>query len=949
MILLFQGFDLLAKHLKEEKDKKKINKYSISINQRNEIEIIVITDNEFDKENIESVLPSIDFIFFKISNDELNEDYFYSQKFQKYGDEIIEYENSRRKLTNLLNPGNDFMPDIPVITYYSYKGGMGRSTNLVLTTTHLARNYNKKIVIIDCDFEAPGFSNFFLEEPSSPRNQNGLIEYLFDKELSPNINLNEYSWEVSKEYSSNGEIRIIPAGNLDIEEEVNNDNFPTNLNQYLEGLSRLDFTSTDKIITRFKLLIKDIQDQYSPDAIFIDSRTGFTDIFGITALHLSSQIVGIFGNSVQNNPGIYQFIDSIKSLTKIKKDFNPPIIINAFSNTKLFDKFKKKINTYIEKNDSENETFLLSPEYFHFRYDSVLSELGTSDEDKETWISMVDSSGFLIGYKDVSEKLIQYLHKEEKSERDQLQEASNYTTEKNNPSLNLLSENSTSVYDSKIDFPETQQKILLNLQEKWPNLYADSENVDYQIEFDEKRIFYRDSMKDLFNFNKFIVLGNKGTGKSYLFQALKNDNITNELKAQAQKSNLKIDFLHLVDKKDNYFISTKGLESFKQDIDKIGDFYTKFWKIYTWKSIIDKINPILNFNSSIKKTFSIKNNDTENLKLIVEFIQDLNNIIAVEKELEEIDSLLNSMQTDIIAIYDNLDLMVEPYKWKDEMSSLINFWQFSNYKRIHCKLFLRSDLYKTIRGINNVQSLKNSIISIEWQKEEIFNYFFNLVKQYAKEEFIDAVDSYDFKKISNDALEWKREFEKKFTNEKQHQFDENILRKLCWVFFGQYPDIKAHGESYDWLYKNVMNADETISIRPFLDLLSLSIKEYTKDYYKDSSSVLPEKYYTAKPVRSEAVKSHFEDLITEKGNENLEYIFEFIDKNEEYQYYQLMRNDLYDLLNNVISKYNLDTTIEDLEDLLIINGIIKQIGNFKYSFAFLYKYRLGLKSRKRRR
>lgn len=949
MILLFQSFDLLAKYLKEEKDKKTISKFSISINQRNEIEIIIVTDNDFSKETIEAIYPNINFIFLKIDSQELEEDFFYSQKFQKDGDEIVEYKNSRRRLTNLLKPENDFMPKIPVITYYSYKGGMGRSTNLVLTSTHLARNHNKKIIIIDCDFEAPGFSNFFLEEPSFPRNQNGLIEYLYDKDFISDINLNEYSWEVSKEYTKNGEIRIVPAGNLDVEEEINNNNFQTNLNQYLEGLSRLDFTSTEKIIERFKLLLKDIQEQYNPDVIFIDSRTGFTDIFGITALNLSSQIVGVFGNSVQNNPGIYQFIDSIKSLTKIKKDFNPPLIINAFSNTKLFEKFKKRIDTYIEKTDIENEAFLLSPEYFHFRYDSVLSELGTSDEDKETWISMIDSSGFLIGYKDVSEKLLQYLHKESPFEKEFPQEKTNYEVQKNNNLIDKTSNDFIVDFNDDINFPEIQQKILLNLQEKWPNLYADSENVDYQIEFDEKRIFYRDSMKDLFNFNKFIVLGNKGTGKSYLFQALKNENITNELKSQAQKTNLKIDFLHLVDKKDNYFISTKGFESFKNEIDAIGDFYTKFWKVYTWKSITDKISSILDFNSSVTKTFSIKNNDTENLKLLVEFIQDLSNVIIVEKELEEIDALLNSKQTDIIAIYDNLDLMIEPFKWKDEMSSLINFWQFSNYKRIHCKLFLRSDLYKTIRGINNVQSLKNSIISIEWQKEEIFNYFFNLVKQYAKEDFILAIGSFDFKKISNDALEWKRDFEKRFTNDKQYQFDENILRKLCWVFFGQYPDIKAHGESYDWLYKNVMNADETISIRPFLDLLNLSIKEYVKDYYKDSSAVLPEKYYTSKPVRSEAVKSHFEDLITEKGNENLEYIFEFIDKNEEYQYYQLMRNDLYDLLNKVISKYNLNNSIEELEDLLIINGIIKQIGNFKYSFAFLYKYRLGLKSRKRRR
>ena len=186
------------------------------------------------------------------------------------------------------------------------------------------------------------------------------------------------------------------------------------------------------------------------------------------------------------------------------------------------------------------------------------------------------------------------------------------------------------------------------------------------------------------------------------------------------------------------------------------------------------------------------------------------------------------------------------------------------------------------------------------------------------------------------------------SKENQTSLDEPILRKLCWVFFGQYPDIQAHGESYDWLYKNVMNADETISIRPFLDLLELSIDEFLNDFYKDKANViLPEKYYTFKPVRHKAVERHFNDLVSEKGNEALGNIFDFIDKNDDYQYYQLYRSELYSLLDKVIQKHSLKEDQDELENLLIINGILKQIGNQKYNFAFLYKYRLGLKNRRK--
>ena len=41
------------------------------------------------------------------------------------------------------------------ITYYSYKGGVGRSMALV-NIACLAAKEGKKILLIDCDLEAPG-------------------------------------------------------------------------------------------------------------------------------------------------------------------------------------------------------------------------------------------------------------------------------------------------------------------------------------------------------------------------------------------------------------------------------------------------------------------------------------------------------------------------------------------------------------------------------------------------------------------------------------------------------------------------------------------------------------------------------------------------------------------------------------------------------------------------
>lgn len=934
-MILYNTFNNLISTLSKLIEKKIIEKYRIAIDQKNEIDVLVVSDNVINKNNFidDTILESY-FNFSLLTTSELEEDFYYSKIFEK-DNEIIDFKNSRRKLNNLLSPKSTKMPSLPVVTFYSYKGGMGRSTHLALTATYLARKHSKKIVIIDCDFEAPGFTNFFLEEPNARNYKDGLIEYFSDKQFDDTVYLNQYSWEVSKEFSGDGEIRIIPAGNLNPESEFdNNQFFQTPIENYLEGLSRFDLSSTDYIVKQFEGLISDVNEQFKPDAIFIDSRTGFTDVFGITALQLSSQVVGFFNNSVQTEPGLFQFINSIQEVLKSKDNYSIPIIINAFSDDMMFDEFRQKSDNFIFQKDVEND-FILSPFYSFFEYNPTLAKIGTSNENK-SWLTKIDR-GYEQGYTDVGDKILESFKFQIESEKKE-----DYFSEQNK---NI--EIKEDVIDS--DFTEQQKRILNNLKSNWPNLYADSNEVDYAKEFSEGRIFYRESMKDIFNFNKYIVLGNKGTGKSYLFQALKNENIVEELKKRAQKTNLKVKFLHLVDKKNDYFINTKFFESYKKEIDEIGDFYSKFWKVYTWKTITEQIKykNIIDYKP-LSVNFSILKDDTGNSQELINFIKDINNIISIEKELFEIDNILNTEQIDLIAIYDNLDLMVEPYKWKDEMASLINFWSFSSYKRIHCKLFLRSDLFKKVNGINNIQSLKNNTISIEWEKEEIFNYFFNLVKRLAKDDFINSVKNFDFKQISDDDINWIIEFEKKFKKENQTSLDEPILRKLCWAFFGQYPDIQAHGESYDWLYKNVMNADETISIRPFLDLLELSIDEFLNDFDKDKIKViLPEKYYTYKPVRHKAVERHFKDLVSEKGNEALEYIFDFIDKNEDYQYYQLYRSELYSLLDKVIQKHSLKEDQDELENLLIINGILKQIGNQKYNFAFLYKYRLGLKNRRK--
>ncbi|MEL6944255.1 MAG: AAA family ATPase, partial [Bacteroidota bacterium] len=67
-----------------------------------------------------------------------------------------------------------------IITFYSYKGGTGRTMSLANIATYFAQRGNK-VLIIDWDMEAPGLHQYFRGYSNSQifEEQEGLIEFMF--------------------------------------------------------------------------------------------------------------------------------------------------------------------------------------------------------------------------------------------------------------------------------------------------------------------------------------------------------------------------------------------------------------------------------------------------------------------------------------------------------------------------------------------------------------------------------------------------------------------------------------------------------------------------------------------------------------------------------------------------------------------------------------------------
>ncbi|MDA8130393.1 MAG: AAA family ATPase [Elusimicrobia bacterium] len=185
------------------------------------------------------------------------------------------------------------------ITFYSYKGGVGRSLALVNVAHSLAMK-GRKVVILDFDLEAPGLDTM-LEFQKSNHDGKGVIEYIseYKQKAVPPKNLREYTREVIVRGS--GSIVLIPAGKKD--------------SSYQVELSRLDWKDFYRKKDGFYFienLKSQIKKEFNPDYVLIDSRTGLTDIGGVCTLHIPDMVVLLFGLNKQNLEGIEHVKNTIQ-------------------------------------------------------------------------------------------------------------------------------------------------------------------------------------------------------------------------------------------------------------------------------------------------------------------------------------------------------------------------------------------------------------------------------------------------------------------------------------------------------------------------------------------------------------------------------------------------------------------------------------------------------------
>lgn len=228
----------------------------------------------------------------------------------------------------------------PIIAFYSFKGGVGRTTAMLSCAWQLAAQGNH-VAIVDLDLEAPGLGALCCEPPRVEGR--GVLDYLVDQIATDSAEYEDLGVPASALGEEAEHVTVYPAGSLQ--------------GGYLEKLARLDFMNsggagaTSPVAKALRDLLLKIRHPTGgtpkPQYILLDSRAGLHDIAGLS-LHGLAHLDVLVGRSSEQS---YQGMDlTVRTLARRKGAALSCVVVHGLAPVTASDP--------IQKPESEERHFL---------------------------------------------------------------------------------------------------------------------------------------------------------------------------------------------------------------------------------------------------------------------------------------------------------------------------------------------------------------------------------------------------------------------------------------------------------------------------------------------------------------------------------------------------------------------------------------------------------------
>jgi len=670
-------------------------------------------------------------------------------------------------------------PRIPsTIVFYSFKGGVGRTTALTHVALILAKR-GRKVVAVDLDIEAPGLSSALdITQPSY-----GIVDYFYERsyipeDVEPDISIAEIFSEVSI-MNAPGRLFVVPAGSLNLSYLSKIDDLRANItNERGENL--------------WSTFYREITEQLQPDVILVDSRTGLNEWGAFSLLRVADKAIVFLYPNEQNRQGIHLLTDALAGILPTYFVFSPVPAVSDLGMEMVkrqWESLQARDNNAHVKTDADDEDEILNGEI-----DPTAGDATDLTDDNPIVIPYLTSVALADTYP--VEELLSY-----------------YTR-----IANVIDEGTNEI---------RLERMLMDTSSRW--------KIIESLEFPEVDAIRNPNLADIFqrttDFDRFLdattclIRGRKGTGKTALYTLL----LEHSGKAR-QLSRKRLDTVTCLSghgrfrkrpEKDEFLV-------IGHEIEQAGRSWEAFWRAYLFLrmqqedqfkhllkgSKYQEIRTVLN-----KVQRGIDDWKKEYTEVLIKMVRDDRLNLLLKDALDDINSQLLESQEVIWFLYDDLDV---DFREANELRNkaltglfqLVQACDVRQLKAIGFKIFLREDIWRRLI-FDNKSHFNGRDITLRWTKVDFLRLALRQAQQ--SKEFRNLVDR--FSPVEN-----------------IDQADEEKIDQALQLLWGQRREQNPNSKYVSrWVYERLTDSSETTFPRSLTVLLKTA-KEYELATYRGQSS-----------------------------------------------------------------------------------------------------------------
>lgn len=561
---------------------------------------------------------------------------------------------------------SDLEEDLPkpiIVSFYSLRGGVGRTTALAYTGRILA-NRGWKVICVDMDLEAPGLPAVLGKEKEVKKDK-GVVHLLLQLDRNEKPDPAEHLIQITDDK----DFYCLPAG-------IPNANY-ARLLRFIDPLSWYQEEHNP-----LRLLIERLKEPhlpFTPDVILLDARTGLTPISAPLLFDLSDMAIIVFFPHPQAKKGTEALVKALLSARSMRStdEFyltpEPRFLISPIPDVpEAIKKYKNRALNWIGDwlsfvNDLRKENFIDPEDITQFiPYQVSLASSDLILEDKKIW--------------SYYELIAQWIEQLLPSQKEELSKSS----------IEKLKDSILTELSFSTGTAEFQKDFL--------NIFVETDDMIKGMKIDVP-----------------LIIGRKGTGKTALFRRLLEDPNIMTIAVQSPPQLKQFDLM----------FGPQEFEYIEKNNISWRDFWALYTFLALYFYLLSKNHFPLDFefqNFSVNN-FNQIDSKSKLIEFCKEFLIDPINAIKLKELFEKLDIFLDK---ETFLLYDGLDTGFgssdEDRRRRNEaIAGLFDFWMNleGNLSKIKYKIFLREDIWRKIRFENKSHFYGRSVV-LRWKDQHTF-------------------------------------------------------------------------------------------------------------------------------------------------------------------------------------------------------------------------------------